>query len=89
VAGTKERHQWAAVGIASSTLYTISSLREYTFFHRKACLKIDTRSVVMQFLLLLLIILLLILGMYGYQLYRANAARRAKEKRRNQYHDRV
>lgn len=37
----------------------------------------------MQILLLLLIILLLILGMYGYQLYRANAEMRAKEKKRN------
>ena len=43
----------------------------------------------MQLLPLLLIVLLLIIGLSAYQTYRANAERRAKEKKRNQYHDRI
>ena len=39
--------------------------------------------------LLLLIVLVLIIGILGYRVSRVNAARRAQEKRRNQFHDRV
>jgi hypothetical protein len=38
---------------------------------------------------LLLIIVLVIVAYVGYTTYRSNAERRAIEKKRNQYHDRV
>jgi preprotein translocase subunit YajC len=37
----------------------------------------------------LLIILVICIGVFGYMTYRNSAQRRAREKRRTQYHDRV
>jgi hypothetical protein len=75
VAATAERHQQAAVGIASSILYTIFPLVELICFHRTVCLKRDAKKIIMQFFPLLFIVLLLIPGMAGYQTSRAHAER--------------
>jgi preprotein translocase subunit YajC len=43
----------------------------------------------MQLFILALLILVLIGAAFGYMAYRSNAEKRAQEKRRNQFHDRV
>ncbi len=43
----------------------------------------------MQSLVLLLLILVIFVSAFGYMVYRHNAEGRAREKRRNQFHDRV
>lgn len=43
----------------------------------------------MQTFLFLFIVVVIVLCYFGYMAYRQNAERRAREKRRNQYHDRV
>jgi len=40
-------------------------------------------------LLLLLLLLVIVGGVFGYMTYRAGAVKRAREKKRNQYHDRI
>jgi hypothetical protein len=43
----------------------------------------------MQLFILALLILVLVGAALGYMVYRSNAEKRAQEKRRNQFHDRV
>ncbi|HLZ57381.1 MAG TPA: hypothetical protein VKR06_10580 [Ktedonosporobacter sp.] len=43
----------------------------------------------LQPLLLLILVLVICGGVYGYLTYRSTAERRAREKKRSQYHDRV
>jgi preprotein translocase subunit YajC len=43
----------------------------------------------MPLLLMLLLMLALFGGAFGFMIYRHEADKRAREKRRNQYHDRV
>jgi len=43
----------------------------------------------MQQFVLLLLVLVIIIGVMGYKTYQNHAERRAREKKRNQYHDRV
>ncbi|HEY3991422.1 MAG TPA: hypothetical protein VGM01_00960 [Ktedonobacteraceae bacterium] len=43
----------------------------------------------MQVFMIVLLIIVLIVGAYGYSIYRTNAKQRAKERRRNQFNDRV
>ncbi len=43
----------------------------------------------MQQFVLLFLVLVIVACVYGYMTYRTNAERRAREKKRNQYHDRV
>ncbi len=39
--------------------------------------------------LLLLLLLVIVVGAFGYMTYRAGAEKRARVKKRNQYHDRI
>ncbi len=43
----------------------------------------------MQSFIPLLIVLVIGIGVFGYMTYRSGAQKRAREKRRNQFHDRV
>jgi len=43
----------------------------------------------MQMFILLFLVLVVVAAYVGYTTYRSNAERRAIEKKRNQYHDRV
>lgn len=40
-------------------------------------------------LLFVLFLILLLAGVYAYKVYRTNASQRARERRRNQFHDRI
>jgi hypothetical protein len=39
--------------------------------------------------ILLLLLLVIVAGAFGYMTYRNGAEKRAREKKRNQYHDRI
>jgi hypothetical protein len=43
----------------------------------------------MSLYILLLLLLVIVVCAFGYMRYRTGAEKRAKEKRRNQYHDRI
>jgi preprotein translocase subunit YajC len=43
----------------------------------------------MQSLIIPLLLLVIIVAIFGYMAYRSSAEKRARERRRNQFHDRV
>ncbi len=58
------------------------------YVRRTECLCRTKESSMQSFMLLLLIIVIFV-GAFGFMMYRREAEKRAKEKKRNQYHDRV
>ena len=47
------------------------------------------KDIIMSPFILVFLVLVIFAGAYVYMMYRTNAERRAREKKRNQYHDRV
>jgi hypothetical protein len=56
---------------------------------QEVCLQIQAKESTMSPFILLLFVLVIASCVYGYMTYRTNAERQAREKKRNQYHDRV
>ncbi|SRR6266516_2789568 len=58
-------------------------------FEQEVCLNTKAKENTMSPFILLVFVLVVGACVYGYMTYRANAQRQAREKKRNQYHDRV
>src|SRR5947209_14988809 len=76
--------------VLSRIMCIIFHTHQSTFMLSKKCiLNTTTKESIMQALIFLLLVLVIFACAFGYMTYRQNAERRAREKRRNQYHDRV
>jgi hypothetical protein len=61
----------------------------HNYVKQEECLATAAKDSNMQQLVPLIIVLVIFVGAFGYMTYRNAAERRAREKKRNQYHDRV
>ena len=88
VVGTRELRS-EKVGYLQHHVHPLPLLLLYAYMEHTVCSTYNSKDITMSQLLFLLLVLVLCGCIWGYMTYRTNAERRAKEKRRNQYHDRV
>lgn len=80
--------------LSALPLVCLPSLALFSFFlllllRKESAEKRSEKDHSMSPFLLLLLLLLICAGVYGYMTYRTYSQRRARERKRNQYHDRV